>query len=58
MSLKSLEAAILKEARQVTGRKSLRRQDILEWSTGKVTVNAGERQYALPELSIDIVIKE
>jgi len=58
MSFKTLETAILKEARQVTGKKSLRHKDILEWSTGDVRVEDGEKKYFLPELNVNIAVKE
>ena len=56
MSLKTFEVAILKEARQVTGRKTLRQKDIQEWSTGDVKIEEGEKHYFLPELKINIAV--
>lgn len=60
MSMKSLEAAILQEARQVTGNKSLRQKDIMEWSTSdeNVVIEGDETRYFLPELKIYVAIKE
>ena len=56
MSLRTLEAEILKEARTVTGKKSLRQKDIQEWSTGDIKVEAGETHYFLPQLRINIAV--
>ena len=56
MGIRALDAAILAEARQVTGKKSLRQKDIVEWSTGDVQIEAGEKQFFLPELKINIAV--
>lgn len=58
MSMKSLEKAILVEARKITGNKKLKMKDIMEWSTGEVKEFPGEVQYLLPVLSINILVKE
>jgi hypothetical protein len=57
MGKRQLDAAILGEAREVTGRKTLRQKDIFEWSTGSVTVEAGEQSFYLPKLQINIVVE-
>lgn len=56
MALTNIERAILAEAKIVTGNKKLRMKDIMEWSTGEVKVQAGEKLYRLPELAINIAI--
>lgn len=56
MSMKTLETAILKEAKIVTKNNKLRQKDIMEWSTGKVKAEDGEAAYFLPELRINIAV--
>lgn len=56
--MQSLEKAVLAEAKTVTGNSKLRMKDIMEWSTGKIEAQAGEKLYFLPELQINIAIKE
>lgn len=58
MSMQSLEREILAEAKKVTGNKKLRMKDIMEWSTGKIEAQSGEKLYFLPELQVNIAIKE
>ena len=58
MGMRTLEAEILLEAKKVTGKKKLRQKDIVEWSSGDVTVEEGEKHYFLPELRINIAVKE
>lgn len=60
MSMRSLEAEILKEAKEVTGNPKLRQKDILEWSTGThVKAEADdEKVYHLPVLKVFICVKE
>ena len=58
MSMKTLETAILVEAKTITGNKKLRQKDIMEWSTGKIKAQEGEKLYWLPELCINIAVKE
>ena len=57
MSMRTLEAAILVEARVVTGNKRLRQKDIMEWSSGKIEAQEGETLYKLPKLGVNIAIK-
>lgn len=52
MSMFTLESAILQELRQITGKRSLRRKDIMEWSTGKVDVVEGETIIFIPKYGI------
>lgn len=58
MSLRSLEAAILVEAKQVVGNSKLRQKDIMEWSTGNIEPQEGEKVYELPGIGVNIAIKE
>lgn len=59
MSMKTLEAAILKEAKEVTGNSKLRHKDIMKWLTGKHEhlAEEGEEFYYLPELGVSIAVK-
>ncbi len=60
MSLRSLEAAILKEARIETATPKLRQSDITEWRTGQGLgkLEDDERQFFLPELCVTIAVKK
>lgn len=58
MSMQSLERAVLAEAKEVTSNKKLRMKDIVEWSTGEVKAQEGEKLYHLPNLAINIAVKE
>jgi len=58
MSMKSLERAILAEAKKVTKNSKLRMKDIKEWSTGAIEEFPGEVQYLLPELGINISVEK
>jgi len=48
VSLSTLERAIWHEAQVVTGRKSLRLKDLLEWSTSEIAGRDGEVVVYLP----------
>lgn len=56
MGMRELERGILHEARIVTGIKSLKVKDLLEWSTGAVKKVAGETIYYLPDVGVNIAI--
>ncbi len=56
--MQSLEREILVEAKEVTGNKKLRTKDIMEWSTGEIKAQPGEKLYRLPKLAINIAIVE
>jgi len=56
MGTRQLKAAILAEAKIITGNKKLRMKDIMEWSTGEVKPQEGEKLYRLPELGLNIAI--
>ena len=56
MGIRSFNAIILKEAREVTGNKNLKKRDIQEWSTGKTTCNENEREIRLTKLGLNVVI--
>ena len=58
MSMQSLSREVLAEAKEVTGNKKLRMKDIMEWSTGEVKAQPGEKLYRLPKLAINIAVKE
>lgn len=58
MSLQTVERAILAEAKVVTGKPKLKMKDIMEWTTGEIEPQLGEKLYFLPELQINIAIKE
>ena len=57
MSMRQLEKEILIEAKIVTGNKKLRQKDIMEWSSGEVKAQTGEKIYFLPGLNVNIAIK-
>jgi hypothetical protein len=57
MSLRDLEAAILRELREVTGMKKLRQKDIAQWSTGAVRTGDGELTTFLPTLGVHVAYK-
>jgi hypothetical protein len=48
MSLRSLESAILAEARVALNNKKLRLKDLAEWSSGEISVGDGEMVLKLP----------
>lgn len=58
MGIRKLESAILAEAKIVTGNKKLRQKDIMEWSTGKVKPEEGEKAFYLPTMGVNIAVKE
>lgn len=57
MGIRQLEAAILAEAKQVTGNKKLRQKDIMEWSSGPIKPHEGETIFQLPTTGVYISIK-
>lgn len=58
MSMKNVEAAILRELRTVAKNPKIRQKDIMEWSTGEVKAQAGEKVYYLPEMKVFVAVKE
>lgn len=56
--MKQLESAILAEARTITNNKKLKMKDIMEWSTGDIVPHPGEKLYRLPEMNVNIAVKE
>lgn len=56
MSMRQAEAAILREARELTGKGRLRQKDIVEWSTGPIQKREGETQFTLPKAGVTIAI--
>lgn len=57
MSLRTLEAAILKELRLVAKKNKLRQKDIVEWRTGDVKAQAGETVFFLPDLRVNVAVR-
>jgi len=49
MTMASLEREILAEAKIIVGNKKLRMKDIMEWSTGEIKAQEGEKLYFLKE---------
>jgi len=58
MGMRQLETAILTEAKIITGSKKLRQKDIMEWSTGEIKIEPGEKSYFLLNLHIYIAVKQ
>ncbi len=56
MGMRELEADILREARTVTNKKSLRQKDIMEWTTGKIEKRDDETVFHLPDLNVNIAV--
>ncbi len=56
MSMRSLESAILAEAREFFNYRSLRLKDIREWSTGEIKAEPDEVLAKLPHLGVNICI--
>ena len=53
-----MEIEILREARTVTGRATLRQKDILAWNTGAIKgVAEDEIVLLLPQLCVNILVK-
>jgi len=57
MGMRQLEAAVLAEAKIATCDKKLRMKDIMEWSTGEIKPQEGEKLYRLPILGVNVAIK-
>lgn len=59
MSMRTLQTAILAEARTVLCNPKLRLKDIIEWSTGDVEAEYKEEiSLRLPQLAVGIVVKD
>ena len=52
-----MEAAILREARVVSGVASLRKKDIVEWSVGDVGAQEGETVFLLPSIRVRVAVR-
>lgn len=52
MSMRSLESAILQELRTITGKKTLRMKDVMEWSTGSVSPSLGETLFFVEKYGV------
>lgn len=57
MSIRSFEALMLQEAREIIGKTSLRQKDIQEWGTSEVKALEGERAIHLPRNNVWIAVK-
>jgi hypothetical protein len=57
MSMATLERAILAELRDVTGKRKLRKKDMMEWSSGDIEPQEGETLVYLPGLKINVAYK-
>lgn len=57
MSLRSLESAILGEARVIFKNSRLRLKDIMEWSTGELVPQDGEVVARMPLNEVYVAIK-
>lgn len=57
MGMRQLEAAILAKAKIVIGKKNLKMKDIMEWSTGEIKPEEGEKRYRLPKTGVNIAVK-
>jgi hypothetical protein len=59
MGMRELESAILMELREVTGKLTLKKVDMLEWSTGEVKPETAlETVVRLPRLGINVCVKK
>jgi len=56
MGLRNLEAAILAELKQVAKNSKIRQKDIVEWSTGAVKPQEGEKYFHLPKLGVHVCV--
>jgi len=56
MSLRTLEQAILFEARIVSRRPKLRKKDLIEWSTGPIRPDVNECMIFLPNFKVNVII--
>ena len=55
MSLRSLERAVVFEARIILKNRRVRLKDLLEWSSGKPTVGEGEVSIDIPKYGVTAV---
>lgn len=58
MSLRTLEAEILREARIVFNNSKLRQKDIMEWTTGKIDPREDEAIADLPHMQVSVAVKK
>lgn len=58
MSLRTLEAQILRELRTVAKDSKILQREIMEWQTGTgLRAHEGETLYFLPELMVSVCVK-
>lgn len=58
MSIRSFEAGILAELREVVGKRNIRQKDIMEWKTSKIEPHEGERVVFLEDNGVFVAYKE
>ena len=58
MGITAIEKVILSDLKTVTKNDKLRLKDIMEWSTGMIKAQEGEKLYFLPDLRINVAVKE
>lgn len=58
MGIRELEKAILEELRSVTGNKTLRLKDIMEWRTTTIKPREDEKLVYLPGVGVNVAYKE
>lgn len=57
MGMKEINAAVLREVREVAKDKTICQKDIMEWSSGDIQTQAGETVYDLPELGVKCAVQ-
>lgn len=58
MGMRQLEAAILAELKDVSGKSKIRQKDIMEWQSGQgLKPEEGETLYWLPRLGVSVAVK-
>jgi len=58
VSLKTLEAVILRNAREALKNTTLRQKDIMEWSTGKITSRDDEVVVYVDDPGVYVAVKK
>lgn len=58
MSMRDLERVIWAELKVVTGNSKIRLKDIMEWSTGPIEAENGEKLIHLPDMNVNVAYKD
>jgi len=58
MSMATVERKILSELKNITDNPKLKIKDVMEWSTGEIKAQEGEKLYFLSKLQVYCVVKE